>query len=105
MTNQEAQHFTSVVFDLIKKAKTIKDIESVYKHEKLSPKILNKNQMDDNSYPKIQFSIDQNDIQVLKATNILDSDLNFKKDITSKLTDPLAKFFMQLRGKMVILKR
>lgn len=105
MTNQEAQHFTSVVFDLIKKAKTIKDIESVYKHEKLSPKILNKNQMDDNSYPKIQFSIDQNDIQVLKATNILDSDLNFKKDITSKLTDPLAKILYATAWKNGDLKK
>lgn len=105
MTNQEAQNLTSVVFDLIKKAKTINDIDSVYKHEKVSPKIPNKNQMDDNSYPKIEFSIDQNDIRALKEADILDSDLNFAKDITSKLTDPLAKILYATAWKNGDLKK
>lgn len=100
MTDEGALKFTKDIFDEIKKAKTIAGIERIYE-TRIDPK----NRMNTDEYPKIKFSIDQNDIQALKETNIIDSDLNFTKDITSKLTDPLSKILYATAWKNGDLKK
>jgi hypothetical protein len=101
MTNQQAIKFTNDIFDLIKKAKTILDLENI--PEKLE--IPTKNRMNIDGYPKIEFSINQNEIQSLLESKILDNDLNFTTDITSRLTDPLTKLLYATAWKNGDLKK
>lgn len=89
MTSQESKKFTDDIFNKIKKAKTISDVESIPDEFEISEK----NRMKVESYPKIEFSINQNEIQTLIDYKIIDNNLKFSTDITSKLTDPLTKLF------------
>jgi len=88
MTHLEAKKFTNQIFDLIKKSKTTEDIDNILD----SLEIPSKNRMKSDSYPQIKFKIDKSDIDELIIKDIIDkTTLNFKKDITEKLTDPLTK--------------
>ncbi|TAG58420.1 MAG: hypothetical protein EAZ27_01585, partial [Cytophagales bacterium] len=87
MTDVEAINFTKDIFDLIKKAKTIEDLECI--PDKMEIPI--KNRMNIDGYPKIEFSISATEIKLLQDSKILDDNYKFASDITSKLTDPLAK--------------
>jgi hypothetical protein len=87
MTPEEAKKFTDEIFTLIKKAKTITDIEAI--PDKL--KIPLKNRMDIVSYPEIKYSITQEEIQSLIVYQTIDENLNFLLDISEKLVDPLTK--------------
>lgn len=87
MTNQESKEFTNAIFDHITQSKSILGIERI-------ADIMNiptGERMSTDSYPKIQFSISQTEIQSLKDKKIIDANLNFTKDVTSELTDPLSK--------------
>ncbi len=101
MTDLEAKKFTNDIFDLIKKAKTISDIENI--SDKMAIHIKNRMKVDD--YPKIEFSINQNEIQSLKDSNLIDDNLYFTTDITSKLTDPLTKLLYAISWKNGDLKK
>jgi hypothetical protein len=86
---------------LIKKSKTIIDLESI--QDNLN--ILSKNRMNLDSYPKIEFEVNQKDIQTLLDNKILDNNLNFTADVTSKLTDPLTKILYATAWKNGDLKK
>ncbi len=101
MTDQQAIKFTNGIFELIKKAKTILDLENI--PDKLE--IPTKNRMNIDGYPKIEFSINPNEIQSLFDNKILDDNLNFTTDITSKLTDPLTKILYATSWKNGDLKK
>jgi hypothetical protein len=101
MTDQQVIEFTNEIFDLIKKAKTISDIDCI--HDTM--KIPTKNRMSIDGYPKIEFSINQKEIQSLIDNKILDDNLNFTTDITSNLTDPLAKLLYATAWKNGDLKK
>lgn len=101
MTDQQAVKFTKDIFDLIKKSKTILDLEDI--PDKMG--ILTKNRMSMDGYPKIEYKINQNEIQSLLDNKILDNDLNFTKDITAKLTDPLTKLLYATSWKNGDLKK
>lgn len=98
MDNQEVVKFIKNIFDLIREATTIQDLEKI--PDKLD--IPSQNRMDINSYPKIEFSISQEEIQSLLDNKILDDDYNF---ITSKLTDPLTKLLYATSWKNGDLKK
>jgi len=100
MTDQEAKDFATDIFDRIKKSKTIADLERI---EKL--KIMPKYRMKIDQFPKIEFDIKPDEIQVLIDNKIIDKDLNFSKDITSKLTDTLTKLLYATAWKNGDLKK
>lgn len=87
MTDQKAKEFTNKIFDLIIKAKTVSEIEEIPNKMKIPIK----NRMNVDSYPKIEFSINQKEIQSLIDKKIIDENLNFTEYIASNLKDPLAK--------------
>jgi hypothetical protein len=87
MTDQETTQFITEVFDLIEKSMTILDLQAI--PDKLN--IKSKNRMKTDGYPKIVFNITPNEIKALIDNKILDNELNFSPDITSKLQDPLSK--------------
>jgi hypothetical protein len=101
MTDEQAKIFTNDIFELIKNSKTIFDLESI--PDKLE--IPTKNRMNVDGYPKIEFSINQKKIQTLIDNKIIDNDLNFTTDITSKLTDPLSKLLYATSWKNGDLKK
>jgi hypothetical protein len=101
MTDQQATKFTKDIFDLIKKAKTISEIDCIQD----ILKIPTKNRMSIDGYPKIEFSINQKEIQSLQDGKILDDKLNFATDITSKLSDPLVKLLYATAWKNGDLKK
>ncbi|GAA0884573.1 hypothetical protein GCM10009120_31710 [Sphingobacterium siyangense subsp. cladoniae] len=57
------------------------------------------------SYPKIEFDISKEEIQSLLDKKILDDNLNFATDITTKLTDPLSKLLYATSWKNGDLKK
>jgi hypothetical protein len=101
MTDQQATKFTNDIFDLIKKAKTISEIECIPD----TMEIPAKNRMRIDGYPKIEFSINQKEVQSLIDSKILDDNLNFTTDITSNLKDPLAKLLYATAWKNGDLKK
>lgn len=101
MTDQQATKFTNDIFDLIRKAKNISEIERI--SEIMSIPV--KNRIRDEDYPRIDFSINQSEIQSLIDSNALDNNLNFTKAITSKLSDPLTKLLYATAWKNGDLKK
>lgn len=95
MTDEQALKLTKDIFELIKKSKTISDLEAI--PDKLQ--IPTKNRMNSSNYPKIEFKIDPGEIQSLLDNKILDNELNITTDITSRLTDPLTKLLYALSWK------
>ena len=101
MTDIEAINFTKDIFDLIKKAKTIEDLESISDRMEIPTK----NRMNNDGYPKIEFSISPAEILLLQNSEILNNNYKFEIDITSKLTDPLAKILFATAWKNGDLKK
>ena len=100
MTNQEALKLTRQVFNLIKKSKTISDLENI--PDKLKIPIKNRISIND---PKIEFSIKKSEIQNLIDNKIVDNDHNFTTAIKSKLTDPVTKLLYAIAWKNGDLKK
>jgi len=61
--------------------------------------------MNIDGYPKIEFDIKPIEIETLINNGILDSELKFTTDITSKLSDPLAKILYATAWKNGDLKK
>jgi polyhydroxyalkanoate synthesis regulator phasin len=101
MNRDEAKKFTDEIFRLIKKAKTIIDLEAI--PDKL--KIERKNKMDIKSYPEIKFSISEKEIQSLIQDKILDENLNFSENLSEKITNPLTKLLYATAWKNGDLKK
>lgn len=91
MTNQEAKILVDNIFEEIKKSKSVSDIKNI--EEKYKQDIPPKNIMNVEVYPKIEFTITNNEIDDLINRGLINKEgsLEFTKDITSKLTDPLNK--------------
>lgn len=100
VTDQEAKDFATDIFDRIKKSKTIADLERI---EPL--KIMPKYRMKIDQFPKIEFDIKPDEIRVLIDNKIIDKELNFSNDITSKLTDTLTKLLYATAWKNGDLKK
>ncbi len=101
MNNQESKEFSNAIFDRIIQSKSILEIERI-------ADIMNiptGERMSTDSYPKIEFSINQNEIKSLKDKKIIDANLNFTKDVSSKLTDPLSKLLYSISWKNGDLKK
>lgn len=101
MTDQQAKKFTNDIFELIRKAKTVSDLEEI--QDKMNIPV--KNRMNVDGYPKIEFSINQKDVQTLIDNKIIDNSLNFTTDITFNLKDPLAKILYATAWKNGDLKK
>lgn len=101
MNDQQALKFILDIFDLLKKSKSILDLEEI--PDKIG--IPNKNRMSIDGYPKIEYKINQTEIQSLLNDKILDNNLNFTKDITSKLSDPITKLLYAISWKNGDLKK
>ncbi len=101
MTDQQTKTFTTEIFDLIKKARTIAELETIA--DKLQ--IPEKNRMSTSSYPKIEFDIKPTEIEALIDKNLIHEDLSFETDITEKLTDPLTKLLYATAWKNGDLKK
>jgi hypothetical protein len=101
MTDKIAFDFTTKIFNLIQKSKSIEELETI--PDKLN--ILSKNRMSIDSYPKIEFDIKTSEIQTLIDNNLIDNELNFEQDITKKLTDPLTKLLYATAWKNGDLKK
>lgn len=101
MTDRQALQFTKDVFDLIKSSKTIKELEEI--PQRIPIPIINI--MDIDAYPKIEFGIQPHEIQTLIDNKIIDENLNFATDISSKLTDPFSKLLYAIAWKNGDLKK
>jgi hypothetical protein len=101
MTDQQTIAFTNEIFDLIKKSRSIEELETIA--DKLQ--IPEKNRMSTSSYPKIEFDIKPADIEALIDKNLIHEDLSFETDITEKLTDPLTKLLYATAWKNGDLKK
>ena len=92
MNDLEAIKLVKEIFQLIKNAKSIADLEKVENDKRII-----KNKFDIDTYPKIEFSIKGSEIQFLiDESEMIDKDFNFSKDITSKLTDPISKLLFAI---------
>jgi len=87
MKTEEAIALTNEVFASIKQANSIEELVKI----KTEYPALSKNMMNIDDYPKIEFSISASEIKTLETSGILDANNNLSKNITSTLTDPLAK--------------
>lgn len=101
MTNQQCKYFINEIFEQIKRSNTIADIESIADRMNIEEK----NRMNVKSYPKIDFSINQNEIRLLKEQQIINNNLDFAEDITSKISDPLTKLLYATAWKNGDLKK
>jgi hypothetical protein len=87
MTDQQAQDFTHEIFDKIQNAESIWDLEIL----EFNSAIPQKNRMNVDDYPKIGFRISPQEIQDLIESGMIDGELNFTNDISTKIIDPLTK--------------
>ena len=87
MTNSEAIKLTKGIFKYIKEAKSISDLERKFD----TTEELKRNKMSPESYPKINFEINYSEIKYLIEEKLIDDNLNFAADISSKITDPFTK--------------
>jgi hypothetical protein len=101
MTPQEAKKFINILFDSITNAKTIQDLENISD----SLEIPTKNRMDGASYPQIKFNIQESEIDSLIAEGFIDQNLNFSKDLSARLSDPLTKLLYAIVWKNGDLKK
>jgi hypothetical protein len=101
VTDQEAIDFTNKVFDSIRNARSISDLEKIPK----KCEILSKKTMDVINYPRIEFDITNFDIESLVEKQIFSDSFNFASDITQKLTDPLSKLLYAMAWKNGDLKK
>jgi len=101
MTDQEAYKLTNDVFILIKKSKTVSDLEVI--PDKLN--IATKNTMSPDTYPKIEFGINKGEIQSLLEAKVIDNDYNILASCQSKLLDPLTKLLYATAWKNGDLKK
>lgn len=101
MIDQDVKHYIDQIFNSIEQALSIQDLENILN----SNELLVKNKMDVNSYPKIEFSITENEIQELLVNGYLNSDLTFSNTISSKITDPLTKLLYSIVWKKKDLKK
>lgn len=83
MNIEEAVLLTRKTFASITNAKNCAELKSI--------KILAGENFNEALYPKIDFSISKKEIEELKLENILEEDLSFSKDISSRIKDPLTK--------------
>ncbi|MDZ7899302.1 MAG: hypothetical protein U5N85_14925 [Arcicella sp.] len=101
MNDSEAIKLVKEIFQLIKNAKSIAELEKIESDQRIF-----KNKMDIDSYPKIEFNIKESEIQFLiDKSEMIDKNFNFSKDITSKLTDPLSKLLYATAWKNGDLKK
>lgn len=74
--------FIIKIFKSIEQASTIQDLEVILQGDEL----LDKNKMDNNTYPKIEFEISEKEILDLKISGYLNNDLTLNNNISSKIT-------------------
>jgi hypothetical protein len=101
MNDIDVKVFIHDIFKMIKQASSITDLERILQDDKL----LSKNKMDNDTYPKIDFSISENEIQDLKDNGYLNNDLTFSNSISTKITDPLTKLLYSIVWKNGDLKK
>lgn len=101
MTNEQAKQFAKEVFSSIKDAKTIDDLENIIS----SSEPLQKNSINTEDYPKIEFEIKPEEIMKLIHSGIIDDKYNFSKDITHKFHDTIAKILYAAAWKRGELKK
>jgi len=94
MDNNEAKILTDRIFKLIRDSETIEDLIFIEKEE-----FENKFRMDSKVYPKIEFDIKPSDLNELEKKGFLETDFNFKENITKKIKDPLTKLLYSLAWK------
>jgi len=95
MTDEQALKFTNDVFYLIRRAVSVSDLEAI----PIEFDGLIENSLNNASYPKIQFSINSEEIQSLIENNSISEDLSLDKNISSKLSDPLTKLLYAMAWK------
>ena len=100
MNNNESKILTDRIFKLIRNSETIEDLISIEKEE-----FENKFRMDSKVYPKIEFDIKPSDLNELIKKGILETDFNFKENITKEIKDPLSKLLYSLAWKNGDLKK
>ncbi|ACT96436.1 hypothetical protein [Dyadobacter fermentans] len=101
MSENEKISFIEMVFSHLKKAKSIQELVSI--PEKCA--IPKKYQLDPKTYPKIEFTLDSEDVGSLINLGFLNSELNIASDISKTLTDPLARILYALAWKNGDLKK
>jgi len=101
MNEKESLKFIKKVFKSIERSKSIDDLNNILNF----PEIPKKNIIKTDSYPKIEFSITENEIQQLIDNGFLDDELNFHKDITKKIENSLTKLFYATAWKNGDLKK
>lgn len=94
MTNEDAKKFINEIFFKIKKSKNIQNLEEIEKDD-----FDEKEKMDIEKYPKINFSILPNDIELLQEKGVLEKDYSFSDAVSSKIEDPLSKLLYALAWK------
>lgn len=88
MTNNEAKDLVREVFSEIEQAKSVHEIKKIIENRKESQQYL----MNTTVYPKLNFSISIQEIEILKNSGFLTSENSVSNDIIN-LAPPLAKLF------------
>jgi hypothetical protein len=101
MTNKESKVFIDTIFNKISNSNTISDLNKIADELK----ILKKNRMNLNDYPKIQFGISSAEIDYLISERIIDKDFNFIQNTISEIKDPLTKLLYATAWKNGDLKK
>ncbi|MDR2284872.1 MAG: hypothetical protein LBE37_16780 [Sphingobacterium sp.] len=101
MNNQQAKDLVMRAFTLIEKAESIEALKGILN-------ILNipkKNQMDITGYPKINFTLNSNEIEHLIETGFINSELDIHNGFSVKNTTPLERLFYAVLWKNGDLKK
>lgn len=97
----ESKEFIDNIFYNISKSKSILDLEKII----LDNDVLQKNKLSTKDYPKINFTIQSEEIDYLQQKGLIDTDYNFIESNISNLKDPLIKILYSTAWKNNDLKK
>lgn len=101
MENTEAVKFIETVFDLIGESHSISDLKNI----KNKAEIKNRFFMDSETYPPIEFSISNDEIETLIKEKSINEDFSLNTSLAKSLKDPFSKLLYSLIWKQGDLKK
>lgn len=100
MNDQQVKDLIQQTFDKIESAETIKEIDDI-----LTDPQIYKNRMDENTYPKLQFKIDEKEIEDLIKGKLLNQNNSISKEVSGTPMNTLTKLLYALSWKRGDLKK
>lgn len=101
MDNEAAKNLITRIFKKITTAKSLKDLSDILG----SNEILQKNQMDNKSYPPLELTLTPKNLNELREAGLINSNNLLVKDLSSKELSPLEKLLYSIVWKNGDLKK